>query len=161
MNRHASMNRLYRLVWSQVRCAWVPVPETAKARGKSGRSRFIPGRNVLAAAISMALAPLAHGSPGAPPCVVPTCGTSSVAATTHPRGGQMVSGSTSIIQAGKTTDIRQSSADVSIDWLRFSIGVQASLRHIPAHEATLTQIVPIERLWRTGIDKIVRETIHA
>jgi len=127
MNRHASMNRIYRLVWSQVRSAWVPVAETARGRGKSGRSRSAPGRNVLAAAISLAVAPLTHAAPAAPPCVAPTCGTSSVSATTHPLGGQVVSGSASITQSGNVTNVRQSSADVSIDWLSFSIGAQASV----------------------------------
>ncbi len=127
MNRHASMNRIYRLVWSQVRSAWVPVAETARGRGKSGGSKSIPGRNLLAAAISIALAPLAHGFPAAPPCVAPACGNNSVAATAHPVGGQVVSGSASITQAGNVTEVRQSSADVSIDWLSFSIGAQSSV----------------------------------
>ena len=127
MNRHASMNRIYRLVWSQVRGTWVPVAETARGGCKSGGSKSISSRNALAAAISLALAPLAHGSPAAPPCVASTCGNTFVAATTHPLGGQIVSGSASIIQSGNVTDIRQLSADVSIDWLSFNIGSQATV----------------------------------
>jgi filamentous hemagglutinin family protein len=38
-----------------------------------------------------------------------------------------MSGSATITQLGNVTDIRQSSADVSIDWLNFSIGAQATV----------------------------------
>jgi trimeric autotransporter adhesin len=39
----------------------------------------------------------------------------------------VVSGSATITQVGNTTDIRQSSADVAIDWLSFSIGSRESV----------------------------------
>jgi filamentous hemagglutinin family protein len=123
MNHHASMNRIYRLIWSEVRSAWVPVAETARGRGKSQRARSIAGRNLVAAAISLALAPLAHA---ASPCVTPVCGMA-LSATSHPLGGEVVSGAATITQVGNTTDIRQSSTDVAIDWLSFSIGAQASV----------------------------------
>src|SRR5271154_6398458 len=72
MNHHASMNRIYRLIWSEVRSAWVPVAETARGRGKSGRARSKASRNLVAAAISLALAPLAHAAP--PPAhAAPLC----------------------------------------------------------------------------------------
>jgi filamentous hemagglutinin family protein len=136
MNHHASMNRIYRLIWSEVRSAWVPVAETARGRGKSGRgrsgrARSIASRNLVAAAISLALAPLAHAaSPpahAAPPCGAPVCGPTALSATSHPLGGKVVSGSASISQVGNTTDIRQSSADVAIDWLSFSVGSEESV----------------------------------
>jgi filamentous hemagglutinin family protein len=127
MNHHGSMNRLYRLVWSQVRSAWVPVAETAKGRGKSGHARAMAGRNALAAAISLVLAPLAHASPAASPCVALVCGVTAVSATNRPLGGQVVSGSASITQLGNVTDIRQSSPDLIIDWLSFNVGSQATV----------------------------------
>src|ERR1700677_2694745 len=133
MNHHASMNRIYRLVWSEVRSAWVPVAETARGRGKSGRARSKANRNLVAAAISLALAPLAHAAsplehagPAASPCVTPACGTG-LSRTSHPLGRKGVSGCASITQVGNTTDIRQSSADVAIDWLSFSIGWQETV----------------------------------
>jgi filamentous hemagglutinin family protein len=106
MNRHASMNRIYRLIFSQVRNAWVPVAETARGRGKSGRAKSLSGRGVLAAAISMALTPLAHSGP---------------------TGGQIVAGSGSITSSGNTTDIHQSSQDLSISWQSFTIGAQQTV----------------------------------
>ena len=138
MNHHASMNRIYRLIWSEVRSAWVPVAETARGRGKSGRARSKASRNLVAGAISLALAPLAHAAPplahaasplahATAPCAAPVCGPTTLSATSHPLGGKVVSGSASITQVGNTTDIRQSSADVAIDWLSFNIGSQASV----------------------------------
>jgi filamentous hemagglutinin family protein len=121
------MNRVYRLIWSQIRSAWIPVAETARGRGKSGRARSIANPNVLAAAVSLALSPLAYAGPPVPPCVAPACGTSAVGATSHPLGGKVVSGTGTITQSGNTTDIRQSSADVSIDWQSFNIGSQATV----------------------------------
>jgi trimeric autotransporter adhesin len=132
MNSHASMNRIYRLVWSQVNRAWVPVAETAKGRGKSGRARStsIASRNVLATAISLALGSVAHASPPTATCVSPTCGTSALSVASLPLGAQVLSGSARITQSGSTTDIRQSSPDVSIDWLSFNVGSQATVDFI-------------------------------
>src|SRR3984885_14201956 len=124
MNHHASMNRIYRLIWSEVRSAWVPVAETARGRGKTRRARSTASRNLVAAAISLAAAPLAHATA---PCAAPVCGPTTLSATSHPLGGKVVSGSASITQVGNTTDIRQTSADVAIDWLSFNIGSQASV----------------------------------
>ncbi len=39
MFAHASMNRIYRLVWSEVLGAWVAVAENARGRGKHGVHR--------------------------------------------------------------------------------------------------------------------------
>jgi hypothetical protein len=48
MNRHASMNGIYRLIWSEVRRAWVPVAEMSRGGGKSGRARSIASLNLVA-----------------------------------------------------------------------------------------------------------------
>ena len=69
-------------------------------------------------------------SPAAQLCVAPTCGNTSVAGTTHPFGGQVLSGSASITQSGNVTDVRQSSTEVLIDWLGFSIAGQSSVDFI-------------------------------
>jgi trimeric autotransporter adhesin len=39
----------------------------------------------------------------------------------------VISGAAAITQVGNTTDIRQSSADVAIDWLSFSVGSQETV----------------------------------
>jgi filamentous hemagglutinin family protein len=151
MDRHGSMNRIYRLVWSQVSSAWVPVAETAKGRGKSARARSMLRRNVLAAAISFALAPLAHASPAASPCVAPACGVTVVAATTHPLGGQVVSGTGSITQSGNTTDIRQSSPDLALDWLSFNLGSQETVNFLQPSASAIV----VNRIFSTNDSQIL------
>jgi len=55
MNHHASMNPIHRLIWSEVRSAWAPVTETARAHWKPGRARSMASRNLVAATVSLAL----------------------------------------------------------------------------------------------------------
>jgi fibronectin-binding autotransporter adhesin len=43
------MNRIYRLVWSEIRSAWVAAPETTKGHRKGA------GRTKLAASLALAL----------------------------------------------------------------------------------------------------------
>jgi filamentous hemagglutinin family protein len=104
MNRHASMNRLYRLVWSAVRSAWVPVAEIVRGRGKAGRNRT----TALAAALSCAT-PMAQASPG---------------------GGHVTSGAGSITQSGNITNVQQSSQDLSINWQTFNIAPQETVNFL-------------------------------
>jgi trimeric autotransporter adhesin len=129
MSRHASMNRIYRLVWNQVRSAWVPVAETARGRGKSGRAKSVSTYGVVAG-VSLALAPLAHASGAPPPCVAPACGVGAVSASSHPIGGHVVSGAGSISQAGDTTTIQQSSPNLFLDWLSFNVGSQETVNFV-------------------------------
>jgi len=99
MKRHGSMNRIYRLVWSQARNAWVAVAETARGRGKGS------GRKLVAAALSLC-AGMAQATPS---------------------GGQVVSGAGSISQSGATTTIRQSSQNLSLNWKSFNIAPQETV----------------------------------
>ena len=129
MSRHASMNRIYRLIWNPIRSAWVPVAETARGRGKSGRAKSGSTYGVVAG-VSLALAPLAHASGAPPPCVAPTCGVGAVSASSHPTGGQVVSGRGSISQAGDTTTVLQSSQNLFLDWLSFNVGAQETVNFV-------------------------------
>jgi filamentous hemagglutinin family protein len=109
MNRHGSMNRIYRLVWSQVRTAWVPVAENAKGRGKSGRSRAALRMGAVLTALSLGVVSLARASPG---------------------GGKVVAGVGSINQSGNTTDIQQSSQNLSINWQSFNVALQETVNFL-------------------------------
>jgi len=129
MSRHASVNRVYRLVWNQVRSAWVPVAETARGRGKSGRAKSVSTYGVVAG-VSLALASLAHASGAPPPCASPACGIGAVSASSHPIGGQVVSGRGRISQAGDTTTIQQSSQNLFLDWLSFNVGSQETVNFV-------------------------------
>ena len=100
MNRHASMNRVYRLIWSAVRDLWIPVAETSRGRGKRTR------RTLVAAALSLAAA-LAHAA--------------------GPSGGQVTAGSGTITQSGAVTTITQDSSKLSLSWTSFNIAPQATV----------------------------------
>ncbi|MDD2775195.1 MAG: filamentous hemagglutinin N-terminal domain-containing protein [Gallionella sp.] len=108
MKRHASMNRVYRLIWSQVLNTWVCCAENAKGHGKS-----ISGRKLIAAALALMggvfLTPLAMAGPV---------------------GGQVSAGAGTIAQTGLNTTITQSTANLAINWQDFSIGANESVRFI-------------------------------
>jgi filamentous hemagglutinin family protein len=129
MSRHGSMNRAYRLIWSHVRSTWVPVAETARGRGKSTRAKSVSTGAVVGGVLSLlALAPLARASPpAAVPCVASAC---SVSASSHPLGGQVVSGKGHITQSGDTTTIQQSSQNLFLDWLSFDVGSDETVNFV-------------------------------
>lgn len=105
MKRHASLNRIYRLVWSQVLNAWVAVAETTKGRGKtSTRSKL-----VIAATTLLGLAGLPQALAG-------------------PVGGEVTAGSGTITQSGNATVINQASQKLSINWADFSIPANEAVR---------------------------------
>ncbi|MDD2775950.1 MAG: GLUG motif-containing protein [Gallionella sp.] len=108
MKRHASMNRVYRLIWSQVLNTWVCCAENAKGHGKS-----ISGRKLIAAALALMggvfLTPLAMAGPV---------------------GGQVSAGAGTISQTGVNTTITQNTANLAINWQDFSIGANESVRFI-------------------------------
>jgi filamentous hemagglutinin family protein len=101
MNRHASINRVYRLIWSAVRGVWIPAAENSRGRGKR------VSRTLAAAALALGGA---YAQAGAPP--------------TGPSGGVITAGSGSIAQAGALTTITQASPHLSLTWNSFNIPVQ-------------------------------------
>jgi filamentous hemagglutinin family protein len=103
MKRHASMNRIYRLVWNQALSAWIAVAEHATGRGKGGRRR-------LAAALALAL--------------------SANLAQAAPSGGQVTAGSGSISQSGTTTTINQASQNLSLSWQSFNTAAQETVNFV-------------------------------
>jgi filamentous hemagglutinin family protein len=102
MNRHGSMNRIYRLIWSAVRSVWIPVAETARGRGK----RSTPA--LVAAALSVACA-IAQASPS---------------------GGQVTAGTGSITQSGATTTITQATQNLALSWTSFNISPQQTVNFV-------------------------------
>ena len=103
MNRHASMNRAYRLIWSAVRGAWIAVAEKTRGRGKQ------PSRTLLAAAMSLGAAYAQAGGPS---------------------GGQVTAGTGSITQSGALTTITQQSPKLSLTWTSFNIAPQQTVDFI-------------------------------
>jgi filamentous hemagglutinin family protein len=93
-----SLNHIFRLVWSQAQQCWVAVAETARSRGKTGRTR----RRLVAATV-LAILPLVQAQAG-------------------PGGGQITAGSGSISSTGLVTTVRQNSATLSLGWQSFNVG---------------------------------------
>jgi filamentous hemagglutinin family protein len=100
------MNRIYRLVWSQVNRAWVAVAENAKGHGKS-----ISAHKLVAAA-----AALIGGSLLASSVYAADAGNATV-----------VGGAGSVSQSGATTTINQSSQRLAIDWTGLSTAANEAL----------------------------------
>ena len=113
MHRHASLNHIYRLVWSHVLNAWVAVAETSRGRGKGGRRK-------LAAAVA-AIGALALGGPA---CAGPT-------------GGQVAAGSATISQSGSTTTVRQASQQATLNWSSFNIGSTETVNFVQPSASAL------------------------
>ena len=110
------MNRVYRLVWSRVRNAWVAVSENAKGQGKSGCGKSALRRKAIVTALALALAPLAHA---------------------NPTGGQLVSGAGSIAQSGAITTINQTSQNLSLNWQSFNIAPAETVNFLQPSAAAL------------------------
>ena len=107
MSSHASMNRIYRLVFNAATGMYVAVAETAKGRGKAGRS--------ASAAMLAALTAMGGLSTAGAQNVLPT-------------GGVVASGSAAITQTSSAMTINQSSNSAILNWQSFSVGAANSVR---------------------------------
>ncbi|MBC7600171.1 MAG: filamentous hemagglutinin N-terminal domain-containing protein, partial [Polaromonas sp.] len=102
MKSHGSMNRVYRLIWSEVLNSWVAVAESGRGRGKGS------SRKLIAAALSL----------------------SAAFAGATPVGGQVVAGAGSVTQSGTTTTIQQASQNLSLNWKSFNIAPQETVNFV-------------------------------
>ncbi|MDE2453572.1 MAG: filamentous hemagglutinin N-terminal domain-containing protein, partial [Burkholderiales bacterium] len=97
----ASINHIFRLVWSDHLQGFVAVPEGTRSRGKRG------GGRALTRAAGAVLAVLAA---------------SQASAAGLPTGGQIAQGTGSISQAGNTLTVNQTSSKLLTNWQSFSVG---------------------------------------
>ena len=102
MNRHGALNRIYRLVWSQVTNSFVAVAENAKSRGK-GKNYT---RKLFAAALSLSAVTWLMQDALAGPTAI----------------GKLVSGPASVTQTGSVTTITQSTQQALLNWNSFNVG---------------------------------------
>ena len=109
MYRHASMNRIFRLVWSEALGAYVPAAETARGRGKSSRAKLLATALTLSASIAQA----------------------------GPTGGQVTGGSGTITQYGSTTTIQQSSQNLALNWQSFNIAPQETVDFVQPNASAI------------------------
>ena len=108
MKSHASMNRIYRLVWSRTLGVMVAVAENAKGRGKSSTSRVLVA-GAVALTGGLFLTPFAQA---------------------EPMGGQVSAGTGSVTQSGTTTTINQASQNLSLNWHSFNIAPQETVNFL-------------------------------
>ena len=128
MHKHASMNRVYRLVWNEALDAWIAVSEITRGRRK---------RNGRRAAILVSLLGLnslgAYATPPAP--------------TELPTGGKVVAGAATISPASTpdaaVLNIDQASQRAAIDWNTFNVGTaaQVSFNQPNQNSATLNRVL--------------------
>jgi filamentous hemagglutinin family protein len=105
MKSHASMNRIYRLVWNAALNLWVAVAENAKGRGKAGSAR-----NKAALLMLVPLATLMHDARAA-----------------DAANATVSAGAASVATAGNTTTINQASQRAAIDWTSLSTRANEAL----------------------------------
>ncbi|MDN2696428.1 YDG domain-containing protein [Janthinobacterium sp. SUN073] len=118
---HASMNHIYRLIWSEILGAWVAVAENARGKGKrSGRTLLAPACAALGLGASMA----AFAAPPAP--------------TELPAGAKVVGGQVVITQNGAAMNIQQGTARGAIDWQTFNLGAKASVNFAQPSASAVT-----------------------
>ena len=96
------MNRIHRLVWSQITNTWVAVAESARGRGKGS------SRKLVAAALSLA----------------------TTFAQAAPVGGQITAGAGSIVKVGVNTTVTQTSQSLSLNWQSFNIDKQETVNFV-------------------------------
>ncbi|WP_434773245.1 YDG domain-containing protein [Pseudomonas entomophila] len=101
--KSASLNHVYRLVWSDTAQAFVAVAETSTARGKRG--------GVIGVLTALGL-----------------LGSSLAGAADLPSGGNIVAGAGSISQNGTQMNVHQSSDKLVAEWNSFDIGAKNAVR---------------------------------
>jgi fibronectin-binding autotransporter adhesin len=143
MNRHSSLNRIYRLVWNEGLRAWVPTSENSRGRKKrNGRSATAWARLLASLGLGLTAHALAAGVPGSvSPTVIPP------APTTLPTGGKVVAG-TGTIHSSSTADsavlnVDQTSQRAVINWNTFNLGsaAQVNFNQPGADSATLNRVL--------------------
>jgi filamentous hemagglutinin family protein len=103
MNNHAALNKIFRLIWSQVHQTWIAVSETTRGQGKK------------ASRLTGIAAPLLIAFPFA---------------QAGPLGGQVSQGTGTIAQAKTTTTVTQASQNLSLSWQSFNTTSQETVNFI-------------------------------
>ncbi|MDO9365694.1 MAG: YDG domain-containing protein, partial [Methylotenera sp.] len=116
------MNKVYRLIWSEIVSAWVVVAEHVKARGKRASSKMghVHGGGAMAVfALAGGIALSVNLAYAAPP-----------AANQLPTGGQIVGGAAAgnIAASGNTMTVTQNNQRMIANWQSFSVGKDATVQ---------------------------------
>jgi len=101
--KRASLNHVYRTIWSQVLRTWVVVAENVRGRGKSRSCKLV------VAGLSLAVG---------------------TAAQAMPTGGQVVAGAGNISQSGAVTTVTQTSQNMSANWQGFNVASSETVNFV-------------------------------
>ncbi|WP_457280513.1 two-partner secretion domain-containing protein [Polaromonas sp. P5_D5] len=126
MKSHASINRIYRLVWNAALGLWVAVAETAKGRSRGGSARS--GVEVASAGPRGGLVFVLHERCRA--AVVMLLAMSVFNLQVHAAdalNSTVVVGSGNVSTSGATTTINQASQRLAIDWTHLSTAANEAL----------------------------------
>ena len=147
MNKHGSLNRVFRLIFNEALGAWIPVAETARARGKRSRRAAALLMSPLIAALSPSLPLEAAGLPAPGSQVTAVASPAPPTPTTLPTGGTVVAGSATLTKTGTpgsaVLDVDQTSQRAIIDWNTFNVGSAAQVNFVQpnAGAATLNEVM--------------------
>ena len=147
MNKHGSLNRVFRLIFNEALGVWIPVAETARARGKRSRRAAALLVSPLIAALSPSLPLEAAGLPAPGSQVTAVASPAPPAPTTLPTGGTVVAGSATLTKTSTpgsaVLDVDQTSQRAVIDWNTFNLGSAAQVNFVQpnANSATLNEVL--------------------
>src|SRR5688572_16481939 len=123
MKKHASMNRIYRLVWNAALSVWMAVAENTKGRGKAG-----PGRDGVASSGSAGGFVLHARCRAALGLVLSLAfGVTQQAQAADAANATVSAGAAGVATVGNTTSIHQGSQNVAIDWTSLSTRANEAL----------------------------------
>ena len=132
MSGHATINRLYRLVWSETLGAWVAVAENTRGRGKrSGRGKLLAALFAGVSAAAMAQAAPPTGVAGPASVAIP-------AVNQLPTGGKVTGGVVNIAEQGASMTITQSTQRGALDWNTFNVGSSAQVKFVQPSSSAVT-----------------------
>ena len=110
MKRHASMNRVYRMVWNEQAGTMVAVAENVRGRGKRAARGLL-----MAGLLAGVWCNAAHAAPPA---------------NQLPTGAQVTSGIASVTQSGNVMTVKQGSDKLIANWNSFNIGQDAKVQFV-------------------------------
>jgi filamentous hemagglutinin family protein len=153
MNAHASINRIFRVIWNEALGSWVPVSEISRGRGKRhGRPAAVLAPLAVALGLGIGLPAHAAGvAPGAAP--IPRAVSAASALSAPPAPNQLPTGATVVagsatIAPGSTSgvavlNIDQSTQRAVIDWNTFNLGsaAQVNFNQVNSSSATLNRVL--------------------
>jgi filamentous hemagglutinin family protein len=149
MNAHASINRIFRVIWNEALGSWVAVSEISRSRGKrNGRCAAVLvsmtvalglGQPAHAAGPAQAASPLSRAVSAASAApVMPGV----PAPNALPTGGSVVAGSATIAPGSTpgtaVLNIDQSTQRAVIDWNTFNLGSAAQVNFTQVNSSSVT-----------------------